>query len=91
MTNPRGRPALKTRHDAETINRYADRLTQPHFDILQAGVLYVSAQDIGQALAIPEGTAKSRLHRAQVAIDRLIEGEQVESEIAVLRGETASV
>lgn len=84
MTNPRGRPALKKRHDEQTIDRYASQLTSAHFDILQAGAQYVSTEDIGQALAIPSGTAKSRLHRAQAAIERLLEADRVEDEAARL-------
>jgi hypothetical protein len=71
------RGLTRPRHDAATIDRFKGKISDKLFRAAHAGTVHASAEHIGQALHIPTGTAKSRLHRATTAIDMLLAAERL--------------
>jgi DNA-directed RNA polymerase specialized sigma24 family protein len=67
-----------TRHPAEIIeafkpqDRAKGRLSPQHYALLASDAAGNNYEQIATALNMPLGTVKSGLHRAKVALDRLV-------------------
>lgn len=66
------------RHPAEVIELFAPkdrlpgRLSRAHYDVLTSDAAGMSYADIAQLVGAPLGTVKSRLNRARIALDKLV-------------------
>lgn len=67
------------RYDASTIDRYLGDLTEGHRQVLYLAATGTSYKEMAEIMCIPVGTVRSRLHRANCHLDRLITAEDKEA------------
>jgi RNA polymerase sigma-70 factor, ECF subfamily len=70
---------LELLEDVEAVHAALERLTRSHREVLALRFLEdMSVNEIAEVLQCHEGTVKSRLHYAKLAIRRLLEGDRHE-------------
>jgi DNA-directed RNA polymerase specialized sigma24 family protein len=57
----------------DTLERFKDKLSAEHFNVLRASLSGQSYSATAATLSIKVGTVKSRLNRARIALGKLVE------------------